>query len=455
MTSSASKKLVKERRPRVQSEEEKEIDRTITAADVELFKRWSFLNTKIYRLLGNLYQLKQQEEEKSGELDGLDWYMHELTEVKPDEYEIARGVYADYSPNIIKYFTSIKQDPQTILLTDDDGDRFIMDPEDTDEVTWISSSDFSQYDKKTGERESAEAVCVVTGDIKYIVSPRSTMFGITVDLAAPTKWISKAVQHFHSFIDKNNTSRDYIRVYTGELWNMDMKEPSFKLPEGFAVFEDAIENELKLLESILGTDKTRKVMFYGTPGTGKTTAAERLIRIALRKKVQTVIVTNMNGLTDLYNNIPRPALIILEDFDMATQQRGSSSRGVVSDVLQALSTDLPGIITLATSNNCEGLDSASIRAGRIDKAYYFGYPDATIRLEIAKRMCKRYKQRMAKPLREFVTDNKYNLTGAIIETVVKEKHMLADIGISVPFDTVIADFIKHTLSVEFQHPEVK
>lgn len=131
-----------------------------------------------------------------------------------------------------------------------------------------------------------------------------------------------------------------------------------------------------------GIPQRRCLLFYGQPGTGKTST----IRMLASRFGRACCFLNVSGasfsnqmLADAFNEMPKNALLVIEDVDVLfvrrTKKRGDTL--TFSGLLNALDGVLASddVITIMTTNRVDRLDEALIRGGRVDRRFYFGPPN--------------------------------------------------------------------------------
>lgn len=138
-----------------------------------------------------------------------------------------------------------------------------------------------------------------------------------------------------------------------------------------------------------GVTASRRLLFYGPPGCGKTFAA-RVLAGELGLPLLTVrfdgLFSRFLGATaahlkSIFDEMPRrPAVYLFDEFDAVGKFRGDwqdvgEIRRVVTSFLQLLDADRSRSIVIAATNFEEILDRAVVR--RFDLALHFGLPDAS------------------------------------------------------------------------------
>lgn len=128
-----------------------------------------------------------------------------------------------------------------------------------------------------------------------------------------------------------------------------------------------------------GLPHRRSYMFFGPPGTGKTSMIRVLAStFGLNCCYLSMVSTEFSNqvLGDALSTVPDNSLIVLEDVDaLFNSQRKSENTNnlTFSGLLNALdgliSSD--GVITVMTTNHFERLDEALIRGGRVDRRFHF------------------------------------------------------------------------------------
>ena len=168
---------------------------------------------------------------------------------------------------------------------------------------------------------------------------------------------------------------------------LDLEENSFQnlkaittdLVIGDIVGQDMAKNKCKVIMKYLenpekfGKWAPRNILFYGVPGTGKTMLAKSLaneLKVPLFLIKATTLIGDHVGdgarqIHDLFETAQKtaPSVIFIDEIDaIALHRKFQSLRGDVSEVVNALLTEMDGIhdnegvVTIAATNNPEQLD---------------------------------------------------------------------------------------------------
>lgn len=130
-----------------------------------------------------------------------------------------------------------------------------------------------------------------------------------------------------------------------------------------------------------GLQLRRSYLFYGPPGVGKTSAIRA---IASEFELACCFLSAANdkfsnqNLMQAIAKLPKYPLLVLEDVDAlfngraAQQGHGMTFSGLLNALDGVVSKD--GVVTIMTTNHPERLDEALLRAGRVDRRFYFSAP---------------------------------------------------------------------------------
>ncbi|OJJ42044.1 hypothetical protein ASPZODRAFT_77839, partial [Penicilliopsis zonata CBS 506.65] len=168
------------------------------------------------------------------------------------------------------------------------------------------------------------------------------------------------------------------------------------LAQDKAIKKDIIEDVQNFLsKDKLGIAYWRGYLYFGEPGTGKTSCCKAVAtHFGLLMYVINLPAVDDYGLQELFRTLPAyPArsMVILEDIDAAGIERRDHTANEEDDgsqkgiTLTTVLATLDGIgshashILIVTTNAKAKLDAALTRPGRIDRQFEFGNPDpATI-----------------------------------------------------------------------------
>src|SRR5690606_28321392 len=147
-------------------------------------------------------------------------------------------------------------------------------------------------------------------------------------------------------------------------------------------------------------------------------AAELAGEITVVFCTATVMAEHMN---DVYEGLAglAPALVVLEDLDLVIGSRGGSGSAALHRFLTALDGAFSrhrDVVTVATTNDPNGLDPAARRAARFDRFVEVPLPATRQRTAILARYLGRLAERVDLPAVAAVTDG---ASGADLREVVK------------------------------------
>lgn len=203
----------------------------------------------------------------------------------------------------------------------------------------------------------------------------------------------KKFQQFINDVFHEIDQSEHVRVYN---YNKENWTSTNKLKRSIDTIYMNNEQKEKLLNDVTsffnskdwyvkrGVPYRRGYLFYGLPGTGKSSVALALASYAERP-LYIINLTQMSdaSLTTAFNNIPPGSIILMEDVDscsttLSRETISNAPNGAqLADPLQTLSLScllnvLDGVnayensIVILTTNYPEKLDSALVRAGRIN-----------------------------------------------------------------------------------------
>lgn len=217
----------------------------------------------------------------------------------------------------------------------------------------------------------------------------------------PIQQLFHAVADYGVNIEKENCAKGvYVMDAFGE-WTRAKDLSARKLPVlPKGVIEEIEKDLLRFYTSrewytATGVPYRRGVMFYGIPGSGKTTAA-----LALAAKLDKhVHIVPMEGVSDkqlqqAFNSVEDGDILLLEDIDLSavTKERDTQKQDV-SDLfnLRTLLNLLDGALSsddkviIATTNCIDKIDKTILRPGRFDVSYEFTFANKDQIYELAQR----------------------------------------------------------------------
>ncbi|MFF2532311.1 ATP-dependent metallopeptidase FtsH/Yme1/Tma family protein [Brevibacillus sp. NPDC058079] len=190
----------------------------------------------------------------------------------------------------------------------------------------------------------------------------------------------------------------------------------------------------------MGAKLPKGVIFYGSPGTGKTLFARAIageagvpfFSVSGSDFVEMYAGLGAKRVRDLFATARKkaPSIIFIDEIDAIGGSRDRESHSEQRQTLNAILKEMDGfdsnqgIIVIGATNRLSDLDSAFIRPGRFDKHIAIDLPDQKSRFDILKLHSRN------KPLSEDVNLEELSkmtvgLSGAFLESIMNEAAILA------------------------------
>ena len=153
----------------------------------------------------------------------------------------------------------------------------------------------------------------------------------------------------------------------------------------------------------MGVELTKGIIFYGSPGSGKTHLARAIsweigcpfIPANAADFKQSLVGLGKDAVVNLFaqareaaaNHASKVAIIFIDEFDAVGTRNTHDQDGGISEVVNTLLSEMDGfnkqneihIVVIAATNFLERIDPALTRSGRFDYKVYVPYPDAKAR----------------------------------------------------------------------------
>ena len=178
--------------------------------------------------------------------------------------------------------------------------------------------------------------------------------------------------------------------------------------------------------------KKRSLLYYGSPGTGKTTLVKVSFNVLRKRGVTCLWVSDdtfkkvsVESVFSFINSYLAPALVVFEDLDLIAADRRTGTSAIIGPLLSALngiSDQEKPIVIVGTTNRPEILDEAVTRPCRFDRKIKIGFPssDALAQMFEKKSGFKSDPGAFDQP-----SDDKKKLTGAHIEEICNTAELLS------------------------------
>jgi cell division protease FtsH len=254
------------------------------------------------------------------------------------------------------------------------------------------------------------------------------------------------------YFSQKNASGQKMGVIGKSSFNAVIPEKTNISFDDVAGNEEAKESLQELVDFIknpekyarLGARLPRGVVFYGSPGTGKTLMAKAVagesnvpfISVSGSDFVQVYVGLGASRIRDLFKKARSfgKCVIFIDEIDALGKKRSGSLDSGGNDerdqTLNALLSEMSGfednegIVVIAATNRLDVLDEALLRPGRFDRHIEIQLPDIRSRLKILKLHAKNKPLDNGVDLEE-VAQNTVYFSGAKLENLLNEAAILA------------------------------
>lgn len=192
---------------------------------------------------------------------------------------------------------------------------------------------------------------------------------------------TKILLQFLPFTKKNKITQEISMVVNGmsglTTTNIKIKKPVLDISKNYN--EELSTNHKTILDFLKSKEKSGLHLFYGTPGTGKSTYIRYLLR-SIRKKVIFLPPGLASGLdspsfTSLIIENPNSVFVVEDAEELLVSRNGTrnSSLSMILNLTDGLLGECLGIQIIATFNtDLKNIDKALLRKGRLLTMYEFG-----------------------------------------------------------------------------------
>ncbi len=187
--------------------------------------------------------------------------------------------------------------------------------------------------------------------------------------------------------------------------------PTGDIPShGFEVVANLAEVKQRLTEAViwpmtdperfrrLGIEPPRGILLYGPPGTGKTFVVRALAHesgaaffsVKGAELLDKYVGESERGVRELFARAraASPSIVFFDEIDAIAPVRGRSTTSVTDSVVAALLTEMDGVaergdvVVIGATNRIDLVDSALLRAGRLETHIELGLPDREARVAL-------------------------------------------------------------------------
>lgn len=192
--------------------------------------------------------------------------------------------------------------------------------------------------------------------------------------------------------------------------------------------------------SEMGARMPKGVIFYGSPGNGKTLLAKAIageagvnfISTSGSDFVEMYVGVGARRIRDLFNKAKKsaPCIVFIDEIDAVGVKRGSGNNSEKDQTINQLLVELDGfsssdgVVVIAATNRLDMLDSALLRPGRFDRHIAIPMPDHNDRLELLQLHSKNKKIDPSLSL-EDLAKTTIGFSGADLENLLNEAAIIA------------------------------
>ncbi len=199
----------------------------------------------------------------------------------------------------------------------------------------------------------------------------------TTDQKEDAQKIIDEAKRYRIKVKKSNSIRLIVSGTEGlETERITLSKPKLSVPEYYN--DDLTEHHNSILKCLNKKAKSGIMLFYGDPGTGKSTYIRYLIHYIKKDVIfmSPAMASNLDSpsLTRLLINNPNSVLIIedAEDLLISREKGKNSSISMLLNLTDGLLGDSLGIQIIATFNtHVSNIDKALLRKGRLNTLYEF------------------------------------------------------------------------------------
>jgi hypothetical protein len=339
-----------------------------------------------------------------------------------ENFENNRGVYVYIEPDEV---VEAKITMGDFKVEVEKIDR-VPKQENTTSIDWASELDISPRGKKSTAETTSVDKRLQRWD-SYLfkaksIQEREAVYAFLLELGPKAHHLDREEDGYRGSSDVFVANADG----SGSWSSIPMRTPdTVILPEGQM---EAIITEIKVftgyeqIYSLLGVPYHHGVLLSGSPGTGKSSAAQA-IASAMRRQTYSASLSTFesnDAFVKFIRGVSPNSIVLLEDVDVAkaSTSRDTDFKGVTMDtLLNVLDGVLSphGCIFILTTNHLENLGEAVIRPGRVDATYSITY----LVDEQLERLCRKFMKLKPELDLELPSVEGLNITPAEIVGVIK------------------------------------